>query len=102
MSKLGVKFCHDEKKEDTASRFDAFFSAAQIAAPNEEQSSTQTSKRLDVQMSKSKNPEYQRTTVYMPKQLHRKFKAAAAVRGEDMSDIVSSLVEEYLQKHSDV
>ena len=85
-----------KKKEDTASRFDAFFSAAKVPAPVEAEVDVQAPEHLDVQMSKSKNPEYQRTTVYMPKQLHRRFKAAAAVRGEDMSDIVANLVEEYL------
>lgn len=47
---------------------------------------------------KSTDPNYIRTTVYLPKSLHRKFKVTAALEERQMSDIVIELVEEWLRK----
>lgn len=75
-------------KKDT-SRFDALFGAAR-AKPIE--SEKVELKHSDVQTSKSKDPTYQRTTIYLPKAVHRKLKAAAANEDKEMSDIVTELV----------
>jgi Arc/MetJ-type ribon-helix-helix transcriptional regulator len=58
-----------------------------------------------VRKSKSTDPDYVRTTVYLPKQLHKQLKAAAADEEREMSDIVKELVEQWLKsrsEHSDV
>lgn len=48
--------------------------------------------------SKSTDPDYVRTTVYLPKKLHRKLKLAAAADERQMSDIMTELVEQWLEK----
>lgn len=48
--------------------------------------------------SKSTDPNYVRTTVYLPKKLHRKLKLAAAADERQMSDIMAELVEKWLEK----
>lgn len=48
--------------------------------------------------SKSTDPDYVRTTVYLPKKLHRKLKLAAAADERQMSDIMAELVEKWLEK----
>ena len=63
-------------------------------------SDAQTSKSSDVRkqkLSKSKDPEYQRTTIYLPKDLHRRLKAEAVVSDREISDIVETLVAEWLE-----
>ncbi|MEM9770007.1 MAG: CopG family transcriptional regulator [Cyanobacteria bacterium P01_D01_bin.73] len=66
----------------------------------------QTLESLDVQtskLSKSKDPAYQRTTIYLPKTLHRQLKIAAMEGEREISEVVQSLVEEWLEsKRSDV
>ena len=47
--------------------------------------------------SKSTDPAYTRTTIYLPKQLHRQLKAAAVSQERQMSDIVTELVEKWLE-----
>ena len=49
---------------------------------------------------KYKDPSYVRTTMYLPKAVHRKLKAAAAEDEREMSDIVESLVSEWLESRS--
>lgn len=93
------------KKE---SRFDNLFGAVRAAKSNDEPSST--SQHLDVQMSehsdgsipKSKDPNYQRTTIYLPKTLHRQLRAAAIADEREMSDVIEKLIEEWLatKEHS--
>lgn len=46
--------------------------------------------------SKSTDPDYVRTTVYLPKKLHRKLKLAAAADERQMSDIMTELLEKWL------
>ena len=87
------------KKE--GSRFDNLFGAARSgkAADATESSDTQTSnttEHLDIQTSKSKDPNYQRTTIYLPKAMHRRLKAAAAHEEKEMSRIVEELLEQWL------
>ena len=47
--------------------------------------------------SKSTNPEYKRTTIYLRKMLHRKLKATAAEQEREMSEIIEEMVENYLK-----
>lgn len=86
------------KKE--GSRFDALFGAAR-PPKSEKQDEPNTdqppSKHPDVQTSKSKDPNYQRTTVYLPKKLHRELRAAAIADDREMSDVISELVEQWLR-----
>ncbi|MEG4058290.1 MULTISPECIES: CopG family transcriptional regulator [unclassified Microcoleus] len=48
-------------------------------------------------LSKSKDPNFVRTTVYLPKLLHRQLKSAAAQSGQEMSELVEKSVAQYLQ-----
>lgn len=48
---------------------------------------------------KSTDPNYTRTTIYLPKPLHRQFKVTAASEERQMSDIVTELIEEWLKTH---
>lgn len=50
---------------------------------------------------KSTSPDYTRTTIYLPKQLHRQLKAAAASQDRQMSEIVTELIEQWLLTKSD-
>ena len=93
------------KKE--GSRFDNLFGAARSskAAESPGHSDTQTSSTTelsDIQTSKSKDPNYQRTTIYLPKAMHRRLKAAAATEDREMSAIVEELLEQWLDSRLDV
>lgn len=48
-------------------------------------------------LSKSKDPNYVRTTVYLPKELHRQLKSVAASEDLEMSEIVEELICQYLK-----
>ena len=58
-----------------------------------------TSKRSDVQMSKAKsaNPDYVRTTIYIPKKMHKKLKAIAVEEEREMSEIMEELLDNWLK-----
>lgn len=47
---------------------------------------------------KGKDPNYQRTTIYIPKDIHREFKMAALEDGAEMSDIVEDLISQWLRE----
>jgi len=79
------------KKKDST-RFDALFGAARQKEPLDPTDSKPTKK------SKSTDPHYVRTTVYLPKVLHRSLKAAAAASGKEMSEVFEQLVEQWLKK----
>ncbi|WP_044501083.1 hypothetical protein [Nostoc sp. PCC 7107] len=49
---------------------------------------------------KSTDPDYIRTTIYLPKQLHRQLKSAAVSQERQMSDIVTELIEQWLLTQS--
>ncbi|MEG4070847.1 CopG family transcriptional regulator [Microcoleus sp. Pol11C2] len=51
-----------------------------------------------VTLSKSKYANFVRTTVYLPKLLHRQLKSAAAQSGQEMSELVEKSVAQYLQQ----
>lgn len=62
-------------------------------------SNVSASKHIDVQPSKqakSVNPDYTRTTVYLPKKMHKKLKAIALEEEKEMSSIVEELIEGWL------
>ncbi|MEY2833137.1 MAG: hypothetical protein RLZZ574_2396 [Cyanobacteriota bacterium] len=62
-------------------------------------SNVSASKHTDVQPSKkakSANPDYTRTTVYIPKKMHKKLKAIALDEEREMSSIVEELIETWL------
>ncbi|ACK68463.1 helix-turn-helix protein, CopG (plasmid) [Rippkaea orientalis PCC 8801] len=77
-----------------SSRFDDLFSAArsktQDASPLE--STTGETKK-----SKSRDPDYVRTTIYLPKRLHQQLKVAAVQGDKDMSEIIEGLVDAWVQ-----
>jgi hypothetical protein len=51
-------------------------------------------------LAKSKDPNFVRATVYLPKQMHRDLKSAAAQSGEEISELVEKSVAQYLQQLS--
>ena len=64
-------------------------------------SNISASKHTDVQMfkkAKSANPDYTRTTVYLPKKMHKLLKAIALDEEREMSSIVEELIEIWLSK----
>ncbi|MDJ0775604.1 MAG: CopG family transcriptional regulator [Mastigocoleus sp. MO_167.B18] len=79
------------------SRFDDLIDAAQnrISRDRSQSNEVQSSPR-----SKSTDPNYTRTTVYLPKQLHRQLKTAAASEARQMSDIIIELIEEWFDKRN--
>ncbi|MEB3308816.1 MAG: CopG family transcriptional regulator [Snowella sp.] len=75
------------------SRFEELFNAKRPDAL--------TSELPNVQTSKSKDPAYKRTTVYLPADVHRKLKVKAAEQEREMSEIISKLVVNWLDQDSD-
>lgn len=64
---------------------------------------TSTSKHSNIQTSKiakSANPDYMRTTVYLPKKMHKKLKAIALEEEKEMSSIVEELISAWLISQS--
>lgn len=81
----------DNKKK--ASRFDDLIEAARSRQKRDHLPSTEDKPSSQ---SKSTDPTYHRTTIYLPKQLHRQLKAVAASQERQMSDIVTELIEGWL------
>jgi hypothetical protein len=90
------------------SRFDALFGAAR--SPKTTKTTKDKPDKPDKpdlpesssdRPSKSKDPDYQRTTLYLPKRLHRKFKAAAAEDEKEMSEIMETLIQQWLDSRKD-
>lgn len=62
-------------------------------------SDAQTSNQPNIQPSKkakSANPDYTRTTVYLPKKMHKQLKAIALDEEREMSSIVEELIDTWL------
>jgi hypothetical protein len=76
------------------SRFDDLIDAARSRQQREQPQSTDEQPNSTT---KSTDPAYTRTTIYLPKQLHRQLKAAAASQERQMSDIVAELIEQWLK-----
>ena len=75
---------------------------SEVQAENSD-SSISASKYTDAQTSKvakSANPDYTRTTVYLPKKMHKLLKAIALDEEREMSSIVEELIETWLSKRS--
>ncbi|MGK7936969.1 MAG: ribbon-helix-helix domain-containing protein [Xenococcaceae cyanobacterium] len=79
----------------------------QLNVSTSEQPDIQTVKRSDAQTSnqpniqpakkaKSVNPDYTRTTVYLPKKMHKQLKAIALDEEREMSSIVEELIDTWL------
>jgi hypothetical protein len=77
------------------SRFDDLLKAKKLkpGEPNLEPAPTAA-------LPKSKDPNFVRATVYLPKQMHRDLKSAAAQSGEEISELVEKSVAQYLQQLS--
>lgn len=88
------------KKKEPTNRFAGFIGTIKTS---EQPTPSVTPSESDRSLSKGKDPEYQRTTVYLPKTLHRKLKAAALEDEREMSEIIEELIEQWLtSRHSDV
>ncbi|MDZ7959613.1 MAG: CopG family transcriptional regulator [Aulosira sp. DedQUE10] len=79
------------------SRFDDLIDAARS---RQQRDNPQLIEDKPTSLSKSTDPDYIRTTIYLPKQLHRKLKATAAFQERQMSDIMTELVEQWLLSNS--
>ncbi|WP_414564974.1 MULTISPECIES: CopG family transcriptional regulator [unclassified Anabaena] len=75
------------------SRFDDLIDAARSRQIRDQPQPTEDK---PTSYSKSTDPAYTRTTIYLPKQLHRQLKTVAASQERQMSDIVAELVEQWL------
>jgi hypothetical protein len=67
-------------------------------SPEVEEPSPQTKPPTSSSKAKGKNPNYQRTTFYIPKDIHREFKMAALEDSVEMSDIVEDLISQWLRE----
>lgn len=79
------------------SRFDNFINAARAKPTSPHPGADEATPKQDQERkSKSSNPNYMRTTVYLSRQIHRRLKSAAASEEKEISEIVEALVEEWL------
>ena len=85
------------KGGSSGSRFDDLFGAARTSSI-EPESKLQPIEKPPVRKTKSTDPDYIRTTVYLPKQLHKQLKSAAADEEREMSDIMTQAVAQYLEE----
>ncbi|MGB5772593.1 MAG: CopG family transcriptional regulator [Crocosphaera sp.] len=82
-----------------SSRFDDLFSAARSKT---EDISPESTTIKETKKSKSRDPDYVRTTIYLPKRLHQQLKVAAVQGNKDMSEIISGLVDAWVQSEKNV
>ena len=83
--------------KEKENRFDDLMSAARG------KKNVQTSKHSNIETSKkakSTNPDYIRTTIYLPKKMHKRLKAIAIEEEKEMSSIVEELIEVWLISQS--
>lgn len=82
----------------SGNRFDDLFGAARTSRSDQE--SVTPTEQAPTQKSKSKStdPDYMRTTIYLPKQMHKQLKSAAADEEREMSDIMTEAIAHYLEK----
>ena len=93
-----VQKSRSQKKSSTRSDVEA---SKSLNISTFDNSNISASKHTDVQASKkakSANPDYTRTTVYLPKKMHKKLKAIALDEEREMSSIVEELIETWLSK----
>ena len=79
-----------------ASRFDELIDAARSRQKRDKL--PELNEEKSIFKSKSTDPDYVRTTVYLPKKLHRSLKLAAAADDRQMSDIITELLEKWLDE----
>ena len=53
--------------------------------------------KVQTSKAKSVNPDYTRTTIYLPKKMHKKLKAIAVEEEREMSQIVEELIEAWIE-----
>lgn len=84
------------KNVQTSKRSNVQTSSSQLTSSQSKEN--KTSKRLDAQTSKAKsaNPDYTRTTIYLPKKMHKKLKAIAVEEEREMSEIVEELLQTWI------
>ena len=80
-------------------RFDELIDAARSRQQRDKQQSSDGDKSTSI--TKSTDPNYTRTTIYLPKDLHRRLKATAASKERQMSDIMIELVEQWLKNNKE-
>lgn len=89
-------------KEDvqTSEHLNAQTSKEDVSQTEKTESNIQTSEHSKIKTSnaKSKNKGYTRTTFYIPKDTHQRLKIASINQEEDMSEIVTRLIEEWLKQ----
>ncbi len=90
-------FVMSNKGGSSGSRFDDLFGAARTSSI-EPESKLQPIEKPPVRKTKSTDPDYIRTTVYLPKQLHKQLKSAAADEEREMSDIMTQAIARYLEE----
>jgi hypothetical protein len=76
-------------------RFEGLFSTARVTQPVEQISAGKDKKEAE-RTTKSTDPTYQRTTLYIPKALHRQFKSATIDEGQEMSEVMEKLIQQWL------
>ncbi|KJH69543.1 ribbon-helix-helix domain-containing protein [Aliterella atlantica] len=86
-----------KKGGSSGSRFDDLFGAARTSSI-EPESKLQPIEKPLIRKTKSTDPDYIRTTVYLPKQLHKQLKSAAADEEREMSDIMTLAISQYLEE----
>ena len=89
-------FVMSKKGGSSGSRFDDLFGAAKTSSIEPESKLKPIEKPL-IRKTKSTDPDYIRTTVYLPKQLHKQLKSAAADSETEMSDIMTHALAQYLE-----
>ncbi len=87
---MEILILNNKKK---GSRFDDLIDAARS---RQQRDQPQLIEDKPTSCSKSTDPDYTRTTIYLPKQLHRQLKSTAASQERQMSDILAELVEKWL------
>jgi ABC-type iron transport system FetAB ATPase subunit len=83
------------QKKD-GSRFDDLFGAVSRSRADD----TPPLPAQEKKRAKGSNPDYVRTTIYLPKQLHRQLKAAALDEEQEMSEIIEELIHQWLESRN--
>ncbi|AKG20195.1 hypothetical protein [Calothrix sp. 336/3] len=85
-------------QEKQSSRFEELIDAARSRQTRDK---IETVVDNNYRKTKSTDPNYIRTTIYLPKQLHRQLKTLATAQEQQMSDIITGLVEQWLKSQID-
>lgn len=99
MGAVGKKRNVQTSKHSDVQKSDSNQSTTPIEEQTNQDTTKTTSKHSDAQTSKAKsvNPDYVRTTVYLPKTMHKKLKAIAVEEEKEMSGIVEELIDTWLK-----